>query len=86
MKDPTKWSVARYAKLCRDTNEGLNDSAEESGTDSASIAYEVAQSVLEMEKGLEDFMKTKLKCLSTEGAIGCLADDICYPGNCKAYK
>lgn len=76
------WSPARYAKYCKDTNEGLNDECADSGSDMDSIAREVADSCLDMEPGLREFLQK----YGVKDVVGALADDICYPGNCKNYK
>lgn len=79
----TKWNVARYAKFCKDANEGLIDEANDNGCDIDAICREVADSCYYNELGLKEFIKSHFPKVTDP--VGMLADDICYPGNCKAY-
>ena len=78
------WTIAAYAEFCKDTNEGLNEAAEEGGNDFAEITYEVAESCLANEPGLKEFIKAKFPKVTD--LHGMLVDDICYPNNCRTCK
>lgn len=81
--ESSQWTLERYSKLCREVhNDCLLDYAD--SIDDPMLWYDSAKSILEFhEDGLKQFMKTKLK---VRDVIGCLADDLAYPGNCSAYR
>lgn len=79
----SQWNLSKYAKMCRDNREGLEDDYE--GV-SDEMFSELAQYMLEEDEELANWMKANiLKGIKDPDVRGCLADDIAYPGNCRRY-
>ena len=80
LEDTSEWNLARYSKMCRETCEEIRLGYPDS--DSAELWYDLAKCVLENEEGLEAFIKNTL---GVKDVLGCLTDDLAYPGNCQRY-
>jgi len=78
----SKWTLARYAKMCRDCRSDA-ESEYKDMLDSSELWYDMAQCMLDNDDdGLEAFIRDEIGASDFKG---CLADDLAYPGNCRSY-
>lgn len=78
----SQWNLAKYTKLCTESNWELKQ--DEYFSDQT--FGEVAESLLNIEPGLEDWIRESLlKGIDHPDVVGCLTDDLAYPENCREY-
>lgn len=76
------WTLAKYAKMCRDCRSDADSEYADSLNDDM-LWFDMASCMLEQGDGLEEFIRDRIGARDVKG---CLADDLAYPGNCKSYK
>ena len=70
-----KWCLAKYKTMLINQREG--------GMYSEEQARDLARLILENSPGLEQWLVEKV---GATDFLGCLVDDLFYPGNCSDYR
>jgi len=75
------WTLAKYAKMCRDCRSDADSEYADSLEDDM-LWFDMAQCMLDQDDGLLEFLRDRI---GVQDVKGCLADDLAFPGNCKSY-